>query len=293
MDNLNNICLILQGPTINSEELEKNIKWYRKNGINNIVLSSYSNLITDYIRENCEIIENDKIGNIEIKAPSSNTNKIYKIKYYEDEMITPINRIGKQNIPKILPTNINKMIYQNRLIDFNYLNRIFVHILTTRRGIIKANEKFNSCKYYFKLRSDMFIENLDKLFLKWIILINKNIKNNNDIFKSKLIFKKLNKKRGLFKNYKIIKKKYNIDNRYYFCDYLCFGLKEDINKYYFFKKLNIDDRRAESMIFTSYIFENIKNINEKEIYEKYTIEEDFKLFWYKGLQNPKIYKKIL
>ena len=146
----NNVCLIIQGPAMDKDELEKDVNEYLK-VIPNIIISSYSKCITENIRSKCIIIDNDMYGNNKIVSESPlgyviNKKKIrsiyeFTLTYNDDEKIET--KHGGKFLPCI-PTQPH----------------IFHQIVTTRRGLKLAGIKFPEVRYYIVIRADMYIINL-------------------------------------------------------------------------------------------------------------------------------------
>ena len=146
---MDDFCLILQGPPIDKEYLVKFCKYYRDQGIKNIIVSTYSNFVLpelhDYVTD---IVLNDNIGQIKVKGIIKRRPEQVIFSYDKHEL-------GQDFTPHA---------------NFTW------HIITTRRGINKANE-VTKCKYYIKVRADVLIANIPDLIDNWINNIF-SIKNN-------------------------------------------------------------------------------------------------------------------
>tara|TARA_R100001163_G_scaffold65473_2_gene62763 strand:+ start:13153 stop:13875 length:723 start_codon:yes stop_codon:yes gene_type:complete len=136
---MDDVVVILQGIPHSEKQIIKDIKEYKKCGINNIILSSYSIFLNDEIRELCHVIENDKYGKIKNPYTSKKQIKPIPVSWNSDEVIEG------------LPTN----------------NSSFWQITTTRRGIKLAKKLFPSARFYLKLRCDLFIFHLNKVIEYW------------------------------------------------------------------------------------------------------------------------------
>lgn len=259
---MNDICIILHGAAMSSLELENDIIAYTKMNIKNIIVSTYSQSITNYIKDNYNIIENDKVGEHYIELDSKWTNYTFKFSYDISDTIFFKNSDNK------LPTNRSIEFYKNPNNQqynfghwkYDYGNNTFAHILSTRRGILEAQKKYPNCKYYLKLRCDMFINNLDEILNELMHIINNN-ELKNELFLNKIILNNLGKNENLKRNW-------------YLCDWLSFGKKEDIYKLYFFNKYN-DIGTPDQCIHSSYIVEKLSDINDKIAINKYYYFYDF------------------
>uniref|UniRef100_A0A6C0H0U8 Uncharacterized protein n=1 Tax=viral metagenome TaxID=1070528 RepID=A0A6C0H0U8_9ZZZZ len=93
MNKINNddICLILQGPPFNKNQLLEDVKKYSLT-LKNIVISSYSNLIDDELYNHAKIINNDKIGeNLLLNNKVRSTNNVVDIRYDKSDLIDGFN----------------------------------------------------------------------------------------------------------------------------------------------------------------------------------------------------------
>lgn len=120
----------------------------------------------------------------------------------------------------------------------------FWQLTTTKRGIKMADRLYPNAKYYFKLRSDMLLRNLNERVPIWIEKL-KTEHLINDIFNSKLI------------TYQNNHSKKGIRTPWYYTDYFLFAEKEDFKRYYNFKKAYkyMDkDIGSEKTIALSYIW---------------------------------------
>ena len=253
-----NVCLIIQGPAMNKNELEKDVNEYLK-VVKNIVISSYSKCITENVRNKCIIIDNDSdmCGNNKIVSESPlgyviNKKKIrnnyeFALSYNDNE------KIETKYDNKILPCVID-----------NHPN-IFQQIVTTRRGIKLANIKFPDVKYYIIIRADMFIIDFDQKLYKWINMIDNNIKSEKDLFDSRIILK------------------YTIKLKpWYFIDCFYAGLKQDINRYFSFNKYNNIADTSHECLTSSYLIENDQTITDEIAEEKYFMFDTFDIYWHKS-----------
>lgn len=120
---------------------------------------------------------------------------------------------------------------------------LFWHMLTTRRGLKLAQEYHPEAKYYLKLRADMFFENMGERIQNWL---NKYEKLNLTSDKKQPFIGKITCSRY-------------VKPDWYLTDYLAFGLREDIEKYYSFKLCRKRDKNgkfcSEKIISSSYLNE--------------------------------------
>jgi hypothetical protein len=253
MFDINNVCLILQGYSFSKEQLLQDVINYH-NYIKNIVISSYSNFIDDELYNYSKIIKNDYIGDNVGNCNKDKLNSIVNYTYFEHEIIEGL--------------NVDKFDWNN---SDNYWAQkaIFKMCTTTKRGINVAQNEFPNCTHYFILRADMTLHNLNYLIQKWCT-INNNI--NDNIFQEKIILK-------YYYEYEQI---FNITN------YLAFGNKNDIEKFYSIKNAYIPNNPEsgfpERIMSRSFINSINDKLTNEEIYTNYFYhEKEFNITWYKYL----------
>jgi len=244
-----NFCLIICGPAISERQLLTDVEnYYNQHGIKNIVVSTYSNYISDDLKKYSKVVEcdADNMGISEVKAPIKFMNRSVTLKYNPSDTI------------KGVLTNSNT----------------FFQLQTAKYGIRMADREFQHCKYYMKVRADMYLPRLMHYIKRWHRILHL-LKLENDIFDQKLIVKKRSLK---------------ITNPWYICDFLICGTKEDIRKYYFFRRsvLKLDPKftdmikGAEAVISSGYILERNPNITFDEACQKYFyFEHIIRCRWWK------------
>jgi hypothetical protein len=143
--------LVLQGYSMDTKQMEENVRYYTKIGIENIVISSYSQFITDEIREKCIVIEHDLLdGNVQSKS--------------RDTYGVPEKNKGKG-------IGVDLVIKCDEDIEIIRGHNINYQLHTTKAGMNLAKEQFNT-KYAIKSRADITIHDLDKKIPDWIEKIN-------------------------------------------------------------------------------------------------------------------------
>lgn len=244
--NQNNFCLLICGPAITQIQLLNDVKNYLKNGVENIVISSYSTYIHKDLHKYCKIIECDKVGKYFVNAPSKYLNKKLKLGYNDHDIIDGI------------PINSN----------------IFFHLQTTKLAIKKAEMEFPNVKYYVKIRADMYIDKLNICIKRWNRILNKSIIKNGH-YSQKLITKKrcrIIKKPWYICDYLIIGNKYDVKKYYFF--------KKSILK--LSKRFSHLNRGAEAIISSGYLLECDPSLDFFKIYHKYFYpDHKIKCRWWK------------
>ena len=249
----NNVCLIIQGPAMDKDELEKDVNEYLK-VIPNIIISSYSKCITENVRNKCIIIDNDSdmcgnnkiITNVNFLSDEDDKYR-FMFSYNDNEKIET--KYGNKILPGVFPSQKN----------------IFPQIVTSRRGLKLANIKFPDVKYYIIIRADMYIIDLDQKLYKWINMIDNNIKTEKDLFDSKIVLKYIIKSRP-----------------WYFIDCFYAGLKQDVNRYFSFNKYNNIADTSHVCLTSSYLIENDQTITDEIAEEKYFMFDTFDIYWHKS-----------
>jgi len=187
------VVIILQGYSVNDNQMEELVRYYKNSGFDNIVVSSYDSCLNKYVKENTVFIANDSIENGEVLSITTNNKSSHERGITGKEF----NVRSDEIIPQIPGSNLN------------------YHILTTKRGVNLAKEIYPQCDYYLKLRADQKLENLNEFIPRWKQKIDKPP---NDIFKKKLLTL------GWGKNKQKV--------CWYISDYWTFGYKDDIINYY-------------------------------------------------------------
>ena len=185
--------VVLQGYSMSPEQMEEVVKYYLSLGLRNIVVSSYSSCINDFVRKNAVCIEHDIAdGNFEQVAVNT-----YKDKYVHKSKGNGSNLIIKsdEKIPNIKSRNLNN------------------HLYTSRTGLIKGQQMFNS-KYSLKCRADMVIYDLDKILPTWIEQITTDAPHN-EIFDLRVLQLGFNKRED-----------------WYIYDFFAFSTTTDLINYY-------------------------------------------------------------
>lgn len=245
---LNDFTIVLQGYSMNPEQMEEVIKYYITRGLKNIVVSSYSSCINDFARTNTTFIEHDLNDGYEHKCINT-----YREHYEQKAKGNGKELVIKtlENIPNVKSRNLNN------------------HLYTSRTGLIKGKEVYDA-KYSLKCRADMIIYNLDKLLPKWIEEVN-NKPPNNKVYNSR-----------------ILQYKYNKREDWYICDFFAFGKTDDLINYYSIPYGTDDTpenykkaKSAENFIASGRIL-SIEKGKYKNLRKKYfCFSPDIDGYWYK------------
>ena len=228
MDTFDDVAIILQGYSVDSDQMEKLVRYYKNIGFDNIVVSSYKSCLNKYVKENTVFLENDatELG----KVDSSTTGNDFS----EHRGIEGQKFIVRSDevIPNIPGSNTN------------------YHILTTKRGVNLAKKMYPQCDYYLKLRADQVLLDLHKFIPKWKKQIEKPPGADVRAFKKKLVSLGWGKCKG--KTPRRI--------AWYIADYWTFGFREDIINYYNIPyNTNKKIISGERYISYKYISSRIKN----------------------------------
>ena len=274
--NLNNVVLILSGPVLEKNTLINNIKTYKSNNINNIIVSSYSDLNVSDL--DVDFISNDiyyqqQENSIEFPFKNVNDSK-YKIQYSEKDIL-PVE--DYQNKYSIMPDMNLEFNWNKNNVNILLLT-LYGYTILRKRALKLLEEKYKNCDYVFILRSDMFIPELHLKLMDFINIIENN-KNSNSLFESKIITKFINMEHT---------------KKYYLCDYMHFGTKNDILKFFSYNKLlffNPEDNEypskrgyVEQSIIKTSLFNLNKNIEYDYMLKNIFYLYDFKksIIWEKG-----------
>ena len=135
---IDNFVVVLQGYSMSKEQMQEVVSYYIDNGINNIVVSSYSPCINDFVKKNAIVLEND-IGNG--KSENKCLSSYHKGKIHKGNGMDLIVRSSDEIIPEVRDHNINYQIY------------------TSKIGVTYAHKNVNA-EYALKCRADMIIYDL-------------------------------------------------------------------------------------------------------------------------------------
>ena len=277
---LENTAIVLQGYSVSKEQMEEVVRSYIDQGIKNIVVSSYSKCISDFVRKNAAVIEHDKVNGkfkntpvdqFKIKTPDiqGGFTEGFKIRGRGNGQHVTVNADVK--IPSSVETKLGNVNYQ---------------IYTSKEGLLLAKKEFGA-EYALKCRADILIYNLVEKLTNWIKMVNTNPPRDN-VFDSRILAPAYS------------------GSGWAVVDYLAFGKTDDLVNYYsipFYtpkqdpkRKFHIAEQYISSSRILSIAKEEFKTSFDTLGKKYFCFDPDIDAYWYKPkayLKDMPIFKKVL